>query len=208
MKTHRRSAIAVATAALLLAVTPSCTDGRGNAPAASRTSSASPRVPTASSPTPQSEEEKASVAASELVQRYYATVDELSQDPDAEIDQLSSVATSLQLSAQRKALQNQRKNGQRQTGSTKVVLVKVQSVNLDNSDPTSGRVPTVQVDVCWDVSHVDVVDPDGKSVVAPGRPDSGWTQLSVTNHDYRKDPSKGWRVATGQDIERASCAAL
>jgi len=207
MRTQERRAIVVATAALLLAAAPSCAGGGDNDPAASRSSAPSSRAPTPSPMTPQSESQKASDAATALVEKYYATVDKLSQDPEARLDQLSSVATSLQLSAQRKVLQNQRKNGQRQTGATEVILVKVQSVNLDNSDSKSGKVPTVEVDVCWDVSNVDVVDSDGKSVVSPGRPDTGWTQLSVTNYHFDNDPANGWRVATGEDIERASCEA-
>jgi len=207
MRTQERRAIVVATAALLLVATPSCASGGDNDPAASRSSAPSSPTPTQASTTLQSESQRAEAAASSLVEKYYATVDKLSQDPEARLDQLSSVATGLQLSAQRKALQSHRKNRQRQTGATKVILVKVQSVNLDNSDPKSGKVPTVAVDVCWDVSNVDVVDSDGKSVVSPGRPDSGWTQLSVTNYDYSNDPARGWRVATGQDIERASCEA-
>lgn len=204
--THKRGAIALATAALVLATVASCADN-GNDPEASPRPTTSSPAPTTSSPTPQSESEKASEAASTLIADYYATVDKLSQDSNAPLGQLSNVATSLQLSAQRKLLKTQHENGQRQTGNTRVAQIQVQSVNLDNSDPKSGKVPTVEVDVCWDVSDVDVVDADGKSVVAPSRPDAGWTRLTVANYDYKSDPVQGWRVATGQDIERKPCVA-
>jgi hypothetical protein len=65
----------------------------------------------------------------------------------------------------------------------------------------------VQVDVCWDVSDVDVIDATGKSVVSPGRPDTGWTRLTVANYRYSADPRGGWRVATGQDLKKPPCAA-
>jgi hypothetical protein len=207
MLTYERGAIAIATAALLLAATTSCAGDERNDPAASGNSMPSSQAPTTSSPAPQSESEKASLAVSALVADYYATVDRLSQDANAPLSQLLDVATSLQLSAQRKLLKTQREKGQRQTGDTRVAEVKVQSVNLDNSHPKSGKVPTVEVDVCWDVSDVDVVDADGRSVVVPTRPDAGWTRLTVANYDYKSDPVKGWRVATGRDIERKPCVA-
>ena len=207
MRTHERRAVSVATAALLLVAMTSCANDGGNDPAASRSSTPSSSDPTTSSPTPQSESEKASDAVSARVKKYYATVDRLGQDPKAGLDQLSTVATSLQLSAQRNVLRSQRENSERQTGSTKVVEVKVQSVNLENSDPKAGKVPTVQVDVCWDVSDVDVVDGDGKSVVSSNRPETGWTRLTIANYDYDDNPANGWRVATGQDIERTPCNA-
>ena len=85
--------------------------------------------------------------------------------------------------------------------------LKVQSVNLDNSDPDAGKVPTVVIDVCWDVSKVDVLDKSGKSIVSPNRPDTGWTRYTVANYDYAADPTGGWRVATGQDLKKTPCAA-
>ena len=97
--------------------------------------------------------------------------------------------------------------GQRQTGTTAISELKVQSVNLDNSDPDAGKVPTVVIDVCWDVSKVDVLDKSGKSIVSPTRPDTGWTRYTVANYDYAADPTGGWRVATGQDLKKTPCAA-
>jgi hypothetical protein len=100
-------------------------------------------------------------------------------------------------------MQGQRKAARRH----QVVKLDVQSVNLDNSDPSASKVPTIQIDVCWDVSKVDVVDSAGKSIVSKSRPDIGWTRLTVANYDYVIDPQKGWRVATGQDLKKAPCAA-
>ena len=57
------------------------------------------------------------------------------------------------------------------------------------------------------VSDVDVVDKNGKSVVSPDRPDTGWIQYLVSNYQWDTDPSGGWRVASGKDIERTPCDA-
>ena len=67
--------------------------------------------------------------------------------------------------------------------------------------------PTVQIDVCYDVSGVDILDRDGKSVVTPDRPETGWVRYSVANYQWKERPRDGWRVASGTDLERAPCAA-
>ena len=80
-------------------------------------------------------------------------------------------------------------------------------MNLDNSDPQAGTVPTVQIDLCFDVSDVDVVDSEGTSVTNPDRPDTGWIQFLVSNYDYVADPETGWRVASSKDLGRPPCDA-
>jgi hypothetical protein len=115
------------------------------------------------------------------------------------------VAISTELAAQRNTLRNQRKQDLRQVGDTKIGVLTVESVNLDNSDPNAGKVPTVQVDVCFDVSQVDLVDRSGKSVVNPDRPDTAWVQFLVANYQWDKDPDGGWRVASSQDLKRKPC---
>jgi hypothetical protein len=51
------------------------------------------------------------------------------------------------LATQQTLFKRERKQELHQTGETKVVELEVQSVNLDNSDPQAGKVPTVQIDV-------------------------------------------------------------
>jgi hypothetical protein len=123
------------------------------------------------------------------------------------LSSLKSVAISTELTTQQTLFNRERKQGLHQTGETKVVELQVQSVNLDNSDPQAGKVPTVQIDVCFDVSGVDVLDADGKSVVTPDRPDTGWIRYSVANYQWDSDPDGAWRVASSQDIERTPCDA-
>ena len=74
----------------------------------------------------------------------------------------------------------------------------MQSVNLDNTDPQAGQVPTVQIDVCYDVSGVDVLDKDGKSVVTPDRPETGWVRYSVANYQWKEEPT-GWVAGRQRD---------
>jgi hypothetical protein len=137
---------------------------------------------------------------------YYAVVDELRADPASDLKPLETVATSAQLNAIQTLVRRQHQRGQRQNGATAIGELKVQSVTLDNSDPDAGTVPTVVIDVCWDVSKVDVLDKSGKSIVSPNRPDTGWTRFTVANYEYAADPTGGWRVATGQDLKQTPCA--
>lgn len=204
--TTSRGVSALATAALLLVAVTACA-GDGKDPAARASPSPSSPAPNTATSTPPSETEMAAAAASSVVRKYYAAVDELSQRPDVPLRELSTVATSVQLSAQKTLLRSQRAKGLRQTGDTWIARLRVQSVNLDNSDPKAGKVPTVQVDLCWNVSKVDVVGANGKSIVSPSRPDTGWTRLTVANYRYATDPTGGWRIATGQDLKQAPCAA-
>lgn len=205
MTNARRFSLLTTATAVAIAMGGCASDG--NDPAAIPTPTSSSPAPTTTSPTPQSDSEIASEAASALVAKYYATVDRLGQQPSESLDALSTVATGVQLSAQQTALKSQRKANQKQVGNTKIAKLDVQSVNLDNSDPDAGKVPTVQIDVCWDVSRVDVIDATGKSIVSSSRPDTGWTRLTVANYHYAANPTEGWRVATGQDLKKDPCDA-
>jgi hypothetical protein len=120
---------------------------------------------------------------------------------------LSKVATSTQLSAEQHLVSGQRQEGWRQVGRTRIAEVKVQSVNLSGEKPSAGKVPTVTVDVCWDVSKVDVLDKRGRSVVKHDRADTGWTRYTVANYHWSENRSGGWRIAAGQDLRQAPCAA-
>ena len=203
--TNSRGALSLATAVLLLVAGTSCadddgdpTDPRSNPPASS---------PSSSSPTPTSPSESATAAATATVNDYYAIRNQLRRDPTQPLSKLKSVAISTELTTQQTLFKREREQGLHQIGETKVVELEVQSVNLDNSDPQAGKVPTVQIDVCFDVSGVDVLDADGKSVVTPERPDTGWIRYSVANYEWDSDPDGAWRVASSQDIERTPCDA-
>ncbi len=212
--TYVRRTTALATTALLLAAITSCSDDVADpltteTPSASTSATPSPSSPATASATttPPTDTEVASEAASARLRGYFATVDQLRQQPTRPIGQLSAVAISTQLAAQKRLIQGQRSSGLRQTGSTTIAKLIVQSVNLVNTGRKAGKVPTVQIDVCYDVSGVDVLDSDGKSVVGPGRPDTGWVRFLVANYKFKAAPKGGWRVASGTDLKRAPCAA-
>ena len=134
-----------------------------------------------------------------MVRQYFRTVGEVRQDPKRPASDLDAVASSTQLLAQKNLLKSQRADGLHQTGMTKVVKLNVQSVSLD--DPA-----TAVIDVCWDVSGVDVIDRSGKSVVAPDRKDVGWTRFTGTKTKWDTTPTDGWRVSGGSDLEKEPCA--
>ena len=202
----RLGLISWATGTLMLAAVSSCGASDTDPPPNSEPSSASPTAPTTSA-TPTSPSDAATADATSAVRNYFTVVDDLRSEPATGLKQLKAVATGAQLNAVETLIRRQRGEGQRQTGTTAISELKVQSVNLDNSDPDAGKVPTVAIDVCWDVSKVDVLDKRGESIVSPNRPDTGWTRYTVANYEYAANPTGGWRVATGQDLEKTPCAA-
>lgn len=201
---NRLGLISWATGALVLAAVTAC-NGTSPDPRATRPSP-SPSV-TSASPTPASPSEAAASEASALVQRYFATLDSVRQDQTIPMSKLTSVMTSVELTTERRLVARERSQGLRQTGNTKINQLRVQSVNLDNSDPSAGKVPTVAVDVCWDVSSADLLDKSGHSVVSSSRAERGWTRYTVANYHWSENPSGGWRVADGQDLKQTPCAA-
>lgn len=203
---NRLGLISWATGTVMLAAVSACGGSNTDPPPTSEPSSPSPSSPTTSS-SPSSPSDAASAAATDAVRSYFAVVDQLRSDPAVDLKKLKSVATSAQLNAVETLISRQRDEGQRQTGTTALNELEVQSVNLDNSDPKAGKVPTVVIDVCWDVTKVDVLDKSGKSIVSSDRPDTGWTRYTVANYKYAADPTGGWRVATGQDLKQTPCAA-
>jgi hypothetical protein len=205
--TNARHLAISAAAVLLLVAGAGCADdgddpGAGESPRSSATTS----TPTTTA-APSTDSEAAAAAAATMIRRYFAEIDKLRQQPNSSLSTLRTVATSIEYSAQMRLLQRERKQGLQQIGDTELKHVKVQSVNLDNTDPQSGRVPIAQVDVCWNVGNVDIIDKSGSSVVSPTRPDKGWIRFAVANYHWSTDPTDGWRVASSQDLKQTACPA-
>ncbi|WP_082624319.1 hypothetical protein [Nocardioides sp. Soil805] len=206
--TIRLGMISWATGTLMLVAVAACASSSSDAdPSSSPPVSSSVPTAASSSPSPRSDSGVASATAEDVVSRYFTVLDGLRQDPSKPVKHLSSVATSTQLTAQTRLLTTERSQGLRQVGTTRVAEMTVQSVSLDNSDPSAGKVPTVTVDVCWDVSNADLIDQSGKSVVSRSRASTGWTRYTVANYDWSENPSSGWRIATSQDLKQTPCAA-
>lgn len=197
-----------ATGALVLAAVTACSNGGADpGPGPSPTTASSTPTAPSSSTTPVSPSDAAAADATAVVRQYFAVLDSARQDTSVPLSQLGSVMTSVELKTEQHLVKQEREKGLRQTGDTAIAELKVQSVDLDNSDPSVGKVPTVTIDVCWDVSNADLLDQSGQSVVTPSRPARGWTRYAVANYHWSENPSGGWRVASGQDLKRAPCAA-
>lgn len=202
--TNARRSLALAVAALAVSALTGCSeDPASTSPPTEATSSSTPS-PSTTPTEPPSDSELAEAWADQVVRDYIATVDRLRKDRKQPLGQLKDVAIGGELDAQTLFTHNQRKAGNRQTGDTQVIDVVVQSINLNAQ---KGQAPTVQLDVCWDVSAGDVLDRDGNSIVSPDRPGRGWTRYSVANHQWKTHPDDGWRVASSQDLEKAPCSA-
>jgi hypothetical protein len=204
----RLGLISWATGAVALAAMSAC---GGNEPQADPPNPSTPArstsTATPSRTSPTSPSDAAAAQASGLVRRYFAVLDELGQNRTSNLKALASVAAGTELGAEQSFFRNQHRRGERQVGDTRIAVVKVQSVNLDRPDSAKDTVPTIVMDVCWDVSKVDVFDRNGRSIVGSNRADTGWTRYTVMNFRFAADPSGGWRVASGQDLKQAPCAA-
>lgn len=201
MKTCTRRAIAIATTALMLLGMPACSNDRDNPGKSTGPLSSEPASSTATSAA-----DVASAAAISTAKHYYAVLDQVRQQPGAPLARLNAVATSVELSSLQSLIKRERSRGQHQVGDVRLIKTEVASVNLQAQDAGTRPQPLVQVDICWDVSAVDVVDTKGKSVVAPSRPNKGWSRLTVVELRSSAE-GDGWRVASSQDLEKKPCAA-
>ena len=136
--------------------------------------SASPSPSVSSSPS--SDEE----LAADAVVRFWAEIDRLSSDPAADLSDLAGVARGQTINTWQQILQGDRVRGLKQTGQAKV-----SSVVVKDADPEGRRPATV----CIDLSSVNMVDSEGKSVVVADRsPRVGYDYL------LERDPSGRWFV--------------
>lgn len=204
--TNQRRVAALVLTVLTSAFLAGCTDdpARTNSPSATTSPEGEPSssAPTSETSTPLSE--VAGQAAAEAIHEYFAVVDELRQDPSVPLSRLKSVALGGQLTAQEVFTRNQRKAGNKQVGDTTLPDVVVQQIVTDTSTQDGAL---AQVDVCWDVSAVDVLDREGDSIVTPDRSERGWTRYTLSNPRGEAPFDKGWRVSNGEDLEKAPCSA-
>lgn len=205
IRRRRMAATTAVIAAIIAGTTTACTDDSGDP-------NGDPTTPVTSSPTrtlspEQQTRENAKSDATDALEQYFKTLDELGQDPKAPIAKLKAVAISTELLRLEARFQRWRRDGWRQVGEVQVVDRRADSVSLDNSDPDAGRVPTVTVVVCTDVSDVDVVDRTGSSVVKEGRPDELTTRYWVANYTFADDKRTGWKITGAKDIKEGPCAA-
>ncbi|MFC8797121.1 hypothetical protein ACFT2C_05275 [Promicromonospora sp. NPDC057138] len=173
-------------------------------PSATTTTSAPPSV--SPKPSPTTESELAAASAEALAHEYYRITDAVAADP-TNLKPLKTVATSAELIRLRNTFGPWEDDGWHKTGTIQVIDLTTQSVSFDDSGQGSNAGPTVQIDVCYDVADVDVVDASGESQVDANRPDRAWERLWISNPDYDDDPESGWLVADRKTLEREPCAA-
>ena len=172
-------------------------------PEVSPTPTPSPTVTTPSpSPSPtdsKSPEDVATAAAEKAVRDYFAMTDASLQKPDTfNPDDLKKVASTTALADAQNSLAHMLSEGLHQTGSTNVTEIARTSVDLNPSD----NIPVVEFRVCWDVSGLNVVDKDGKSVVPADRAPLGVQRVGVANYDYPNGP---WTVDFTEWKEGETC---
>lgn len=81
----------------------------------------------------------------------------------------------------------------KRVGYLEIVSAKVSKIDLTNRPKESPlTIPTVTVDVCYDVSKLDIVDATGKSIVPSTRKPRAIEKVAVVNYKY-PDPTQ-WRV--------------
>lgn len=171
------------------------------APTTSPSASASSASSASPSPTSKSPEDKAVKQAKQVVRDYYRVKDLSLQDPDAFVlEDYKTVAISSAL-VDLQNLYNAAKMQGHQIGRTTVDSFEVLDVDLTNK-PKQSEIPTVQLSVCYDVSKLNIVDKEGKSIVPPDRKDRGIARIGVSNFEYPEGP---WLVGFVEYPENKTC---
>jgi hypothetical protein len=158
--TNTKSLIAATLAVAAITATSACTANNIKPTPSSITSVTS----TATTPTPSSTSmspvEQDAKDAEQAIPKFWLVVDELSSDPYASLDKLAVVSREPSLAIWRQLLTNHRVKQVKQIGHTTVA----------SAIAKPGDAGKFAVTACIDVSKVNLVDKDGKSVVAANRP--------------------------------------
>jgi hypothetical protein len=190
-RTQRRAALATGAVAViaLVAVVIALAGGR------SGDGSATPKPSVSASPSKiLTAEEKAAEQAKDAALEYYRVMDHVAADPRADTDLVRTVSIGTGLNDALNRVAFNRSKQQRQIGTTQIPWMKVRSVDLTFKPKSQHpEIPVVQLDVCYDVSKVNVVDETGKSVVLPTRKNRALEQLGVANYQWPNP--HGWKVA-------------
>lgn len=144
-------------------------------------------------------------AAAKMVVRYF-------QDRDAGLfeptktapDFFKATTISSELIARQNTLAAAQAQRIHQVGSAQLASTRLTRISLKNDLKASPPViPTVEFEVCYDVSKVNIVDAKGKSVVPASRKPRGIMRVGVSNYDYPSPTA--WRVAFTDASEAKTC---
>ena len=194
----------IMTAALLLA---SCTGGDGNAnpTANTATTTAAATATTAASPSTTSAEDQAAQHAEAVYRDYLRTQITCFTDPRATPSTcFDAVAIGPEKNTSLQALRAAQEVNSKVSGDIGVLSIKTTKVDLTNKvSQTPPIVPEVVFRVCEDLSNLNIVDKDGKSIVPPSRKPHVLVDVSVLNYKL-SDPSQ-WRVGRITEVKDGTC---
>lgn len=200
----RTTAAALITASIAAALTactgPKVPESPSSISRQAPTSTSPPVVPSSTrntSPSTTSSASPETVAisrAKEVVRAYFQVSDACMQDPQQTAATcFDSVAISSALTDLRNGLGSAQAAQTRQIGSLRVVSINLKQVDLTNKPRAAPpTIPSVTVGVCYDVSKVDIVDHQGKSIVPPTRRSRAIENVTVVNYKY--PDASSWRV--------------
>jgi hypothetical protein len=132
-----------------------------------------------------------------LVHQYYAVDEAIATDQTVPLKRYYGVASGRFAQSLLRGAQELRAKDYRVIGKVRVGTPQIQKLELS---PPNGRPPAAKVTACIDVSGVNVVDKNGKSVVEPTRANAYIERLSVEKMKV------GWRVTDGVDTGTSKCA--
>jgi len=157
--TNTRSLVAATLAVAAIAATSACTTNDPKAPSTTTSATSPTTTPTPSS-TSLSPAEQDVKDAAQTIARFWGVLDALASDQKKSLDELATVSRDSSINTWRQLLTRHRVQQLTQTGKT--------VVGESSAKPISAS--RFAVTACIDVSKVNLVDKDGKSVVAANRP--------------------------------------
>jgi hypothetical protein len=160
---------------------------------------------TGSSPTVQTEQQRAGAAAVAQVVKYERTLSELAIHPAMSLNEMYIVSTQPDVTDEIAFLNHFRSAHDRQRGLPQVVSTKVDSVELASASGTKASHPTVRVTACINVSGVQAFGPNGKSIVPKSRKPYYVTHFVLVNFKY--PDAQAWLVENVSSTEEVSCSA-
>lgn len=200
MTRHTQYLAGIAAVALCAMALSACDSAVGGVDPSASASSSSPTstsstTPTTSSTPTKAPEDLAVEAAKQIVPEYFSVGDKSIHDPNGFDRQLlKDVAISTALDDMQNRVSAFQTQELKASGSTKVESMENPRVDLKlDLKKSPPDVPTVQLDVCIDVSKLNVVDKNGKSVIPADRKPRQLWKVAVANYEYPK--SDAWRVA-------------
>lgn len=201
MPRRSRTAIATSTLVTLAVIALAACQPSPSAPSQTPTSTSTSSHPSPSI-TSTSPEDVAISDAEKVVKNYFFVSDTALQAPDNfNPEDLKKVAITTALADAQNLFEATKKQGLHQTGATIIESMTNPRVDLkEDAATTPPTVPLVQLDVCYDVSKLNIVDGAGKSIVPAERKARGVARVGVAKY-----PGNPWLVAFVDYEEDRSC---